>query len=134
MHLFSHTKGKRHQQAVRESSSIQGRELSDEEVVSRHRNGFHIRPVVQKHTRKLGTSNTITKCDTSRSIITQNSTASNAKLKSKLTYCLLSLWGNKWPLSDTGEGEISPCPCTSLLTKCLSCGCFSLNTYPLTAI
>lgn len=33
MHLFSHTKGKRHQQAVRDSSSIQGRELSDEEVV-----------------------------------------------------------------------------------------------------
>lgn len=32
MHLFSHTKGKRHQQAVRDSSSIQGRELSDEEV------------------------------------------------------------------------------------------------------
>ncbi|XP_053541455.1 S phase cyclin A-associated protein in the endoplasmic reticulum isoform X5 [Ictalurus punctatus] len=32
VHLFSHTKGKRHQQAVRESSSIQGRELSDEEV------------------------------------------------------------------------------------------------------
>ncbi|MEQ2180731.1 hypothetical protein GOODEAATRI_004227 [Goodea atripinnis] len=29
----SHTKGKRHQQAVRDSSSIQGRELSDEEVV-----------------------------------------------------------------------------------------------------
>uniref|UniRef100_A0A3Q1FKT9 S-phase cyclin A-associated protein in the ER n=1 Tax=Acanthochromis polyacanthus TaxID=80966 RepID=A0A3Q1FKT9_9TELE len=33
VHLFSHTKGKRHQQAVRDSSSIQGRELSDEEVV-----------------------------------------------------------------------------------------------------
>ncbi|XP_063053955.1 S phase cyclin A-associated protein in the endoplasmic reticulum [Engraulis encrasicolus] len=32
VHLFSHTKGKSHQQAVRESSSIQGRELSDEEV------------------------------------------------------------------------------------------------------
>ncbi|XP_048112172.1 S phase cyclin A-associated protein in the endoplasmic reticulum isoform X4 [Alosa alosa] len=32
VHLFSHTKGKGHQQAVRESSSIQGRELSDEEV------------------------------------------------------------------------------------------------------
>ncbi|TSM52314.1 S phase cyclin A-associated protein in the endoplasmic reticulum [Bagarius yarrelli] len=32
VHLFSHTKGKTHQQAVRESSSIQGRELSDEEV------------------------------------------------------------------------------------------------------
>ncbi|KAJ8252494.1 hypothetical protein COCON_G00218060 [Conger conger] len=32
VHLFSHTKGKRHQQAVREGSSIQGRELSDEEV------------------------------------------------------------------------------------------------------
>ncbi|KAM9495840.1 S phase cyclin A-associated protein in the endoplasmic reticulum isoform 3-T3 [Clarias gariepinus] len=32
VHLFSHIKGKRHQQAVRESSSIQGRELSDEEV------------------------------------------------------------------------------------------------------
>ncbi|XP_062848050.1 S phase cyclin A-associated protein in the endoplasmic reticulum isoform X2 [Trichomycterus rosablanca] len=32
VHLLSHTKGKRHQQAVRESSSIQGRELSDEEV------------------------------------------------------------------------------------------------------
>uniref|UniRef100_A0A665VMP2 U1-type domain-containing protein n=1 Tax=Echeneis naucrates TaxID=173247 RepID=A0A665VMP2_ECHNA len=32
VHLFSHTKGKRHQQAVRDSSSIQGRELSDEEV------------------------------------------------------------------------------------------------------
>ncbi len=34
VHLFSHIKGKRHQQAVRDSSSIQGRELSDEEVVS----------------------------------------------------------------------------------------------------
>lgn len=32
VHLFSHTKGRRHQQAVRDSSSIQGRELSDEEV------------------------------------------------------------------------------------------------------
>ncbi|XP_034032394.1 S phase cyclin A-associated protein in the endoplasmic reticulum isoform X2 [Thalassophryne amazonica] len=32
VHLFSHIKGKRHQQAVRNSSSIQGRELSDEEV------------------------------------------------------------------------------------------------------
>ncbi|XP_041795437.1 S phase cyclin A-associated protein in the endoplasmic reticulum [Chelmon rostratus] len=32
VHLFSHTKGKRHQQTVRDSSSIQGRELSDEEV------------------------------------------------------------------------------------------------------
>ncbi|XP_068170027.1 S phase cyclin A-associated protein in the endoplasmic reticulum isoform X2 [Antennarius striatus] len=32
VHLFSHTKAKRHQQAVRDSSSIQGRELSDEEV------------------------------------------------------------------------------------------------------
>uniref|UniRef100_A0A8C1S1C2 S-phase cyclin A-associated protein in the ER n=1 Tax=Cyprinus carpio TaxID=7962 RepID=A0A8C1S1C2_CYPCA len=32
VHLFSHIKGKRHQQAVRDSSSIQGRELSDEEV------------------------------------------------------------------------------------------------------
>ncbi|XP_062246269.1 S phase cyclin A-associated protein in the endoplasmic reticulum isoform X3 [Platichthys flesus] len=32
VHLFSHTKGKTHQQAVRDSSSIQGRELSDEEV------------------------------------------------------------------------------------------------------
>ncbi|XP_067091368.1 S phase cyclin A-associated protein in the endoplasmic reticulum isoform X2 [Osmerus mordax] len=32
VHLFSHTKGKRHQQAVRDGSSIQGRELSDEEV------------------------------------------------------------------------------------------------------
>ncbi|XP_044047992.1 S phase cyclin A-associated protein in the endoplasmic reticulum isoform X4 [Siniperca chuatsi] len=32
VHLFSHTRGKRHQQAVRDSSSIQGRELSDEEV------------------------------------------------------------------------------------------------------
>ncbi|XP_054883325.1 S phase cyclin A-associated protein in the endoplasmic reticulum isoform X2 [Poeciliopsis prolifica] len=32
VHLFSHTKGKKHQQAVRDSSSIQGRELSDEEV------------------------------------------------------------------------------------------------------
>ncbi|XP_020336346.1 S phase cyclin A-associated protein in the endoplasmic reticulum isoform X4 [Oncorhynchus kisutch] len=32
VHLYSHTKGKRHQQAVRDSSSIQGRELSDEEV------------------------------------------------------------------------------------------------------
>lgn len=35
VHLFSHIKGKRHQQAVRDSSSIQGRELSDEEVVSK---------------------------------------------------------------------------------------------------
>lgn len=33
VHLLSHTKGKRHQQAVRDSSNIQGRELSDEEVV-----------------------------------------------------------------------------------------------------
>ncbi|XP_041693400.1 S phase cyclin A-associated protein in the endoplasmic reticulum isoform X4 [Coregonus clupeaformis] len=32
VHLYSHTKGKRHQQAVRDSSSIQGRDLSDEEV------------------------------------------------------------------------------------------------------
>ncbi|XP_016342243.1 S phase cyclin A-associated protein in the endoplasmic reticulum-like isoform X1 [Sinocyclocheilus anshuiensis] len=32
VHLFSHIKGKRHQQAVRDSSSIQGRELSDDEV------------------------------------------------------------------------------------------------------
>nr|XP_004660482.2 S phase cyclin A-associated protein in the endoplasmic reticulum isoform X2 [Jaculus jaculus] len=32
VYLFSHIKGKRHQQAVRENSSIQGRELSDEEV------------------------------------------------------------------------------------------------------
>ncbi|KAJ3595934.1 hypothetical protein NHX12_002343, partial [Muraenolepis orangiensis] len=32
VHLFSHTKGKGHQQAVRDGSSIQGRELSDEEV------------------------------------------------------------------------------------------------------
>ncbi|XP_015199092.2 S phase cyclin A-associated protein in the endoplasmic reticulum isoform X1 [Lepisosteus oculatus] len=32
VHLFSHIKGKKHQQAVRDSSSIQGRELSDEEV------------------------------------------------------------------------------------------------------
>uniref|UniRef100_A0AAV2L0V9 U1-type domain-containing protein n=1 Tax=Knipowitschia caucasica TaxID=637954 RepID=A0AAV2L0V9_KNICA len=32
VHLISHTKGKQHQQAVRDSSSIQGRELSDEEV------------------------------------------------------------------------------------------------------
>ncbi|XP_014004071.2 S phase cyclin A-associated protein in the endoplasmic reticulum isoform X5 [Salmo salar] len=32
VHLYSHTKGKRHQQAVRDTSSIQGRELSDEEV------------------------------------------------------------------------------------------------------
>ncbi|KAL0968285.1 hypothetical protein UPYG_G00264830 [Umbra pygmaea] len=32
VHLYSHTKGRRHQQAVREGSSIQGRELSDEEV------------------------------------------------------------------------------------------------------
>lgn len=31
--MVRHTKGKRHQQAVRDSSSIQGRELSDEEVV-----------------------------------------------------------------------------------------------------
>ena len=33
VHLFSHTKGVGHQQAVRDGSSIQGRELSDEEVV-----------------------------------------------------------------------------------------------------
>uniref|UniRef100_A0A8B9TN45 S-phase cyclin A associated protein in the ER n=1 Tax=Anas platyrhynchos TaxID=8839 RepID=A0A8B9TN45_ANAPL len=33
VYLFSHIKGKKHQQAVRENSSIQGRELSDEEVV-----------------------------------------------------------------------------------------------------
>ncbi|KAG2470308.1 SCAPE protein, partial [Polypterus senegalus] len=33
VHLFSHIKGKKHQQAVRDSSSIQGRELSDEEVL-----------------------------------------------------------------------------------------------------
>ncbi|MGH0132268.1 UNVERIFIED_CONTAM: hypothetical protein FKN15_051096 [Acipenser sinensis] len=32
VYLFSHIKGKGHQQAVRDSSSIQGRELSDEEV------------------------------------------------------------------------------------------------------
>ncbi|XP_056454422.1 S phase cyclin A-associated protein in the endoplasmic reticulum isoform X3 [Gadus chalcogrammus] len=32
VHLFSHTKGVGHQQAVRDGSSIQGRELSDEEV------------------------------------------------------------------------------------------------------
>lgn len=32
VYLFSHIKGRKHQQAVRESSSIQGRELSDEEV------------------------------------------------------------------------------------------------------
>ncbi|XP_036133868.1 S phase cyclin A-associated protein in the endoplasmic reticulum isoform X2 [Molossus molossus] len=32
VYLFSHVKGRKHQQAVRESSSIQGRELSDEEV------------------------------------------------------------------------------------------------------
>ncbi|XP_062439989.1 S phase cyclin A-associated protein in the endoplasmic reticulum isoform X2 [Rhea pennata] len=32
VYLFSHIKGKKHQQAVRENSSIQGRELSDEEV------------------------------------------------------------------------------------------------------
>lgn len=32
VYLFSHIKGKTHQQAVRENSSIQGRELSDEEV------------------------------------------------------------------------------------------------------
>uniref|UniRef100_UPI00398ECF73 S phase cyclin A-associated protein in the endoplasmic reticulum isoform X2 n=1 Tax=Pristiophorus japonicus TaxID=55135 RepID=UPI00398ECF73 len=32
VHLFSHIKGRKHQQAVRENSSIQGRELSDEEV------------------------------------------------------------------------------------------------------
>ncbi|XP_006866519.1 PREDICTED: S phase cyclin A-associated protein in the endoplasmic reticulum [Chrysochloris asiatica] len=32
VYLFSHVKGKKHQQAVRENSSIQGRELSDEEV------------------------------------------------------------------------------------------------------
>lgn len=34
VYLFSHIKGKKHQLAVRENSSIQGRELSDEEVVS----------------------------------------------------------------------------------------------------
>ncbi|KAM9710942.1 S phase cyclin A-associated protein in the endoplasmic reticulum isoform 5-T5 [Dama dama] len=33
VYLFSHIKGKKHQQAVRENSSIQGRELSDEEVL-----------------------------------------------------------------------------------------------------
>lgn len=33
VYLFSHIKGKKHQQAVRENSSIQGRELADEEVV-----------------------------------------------------------------------------------------------------
>ncbi|XP_074174266.1 S phase cyclin A-associated protein in the endoplasmic reticulum isoform X2 [Rhinolophus sinicus] len=32
VYLFSHIKGRKHQQAVRENSSIQGRELSDEEV------------------------------------------------------------------------------------------------------
>ncbi|XP_078541362.1 S phase cyclin A-associated protein in the endoplasmic reticulum [Lissotriton helveticus] len=32
VYLFSHIKGKRHQNAVRDNSSIQGRELSDEEV------------------------------------------------------------------------------------------------------
>ncbi|XP_004872127.2 S phase cyclin A-associated protein in the endoplasmic reticulum isoform X3 [Heterocephalus glaber] len=32
VYLFSHIKGKKHQQSVRENSSIQGRELSDEEV------------------------------------------------------------------------------------------------------
>ncbi|XP_073475299.1 S phase cyclin A-associated protein in the endoplasmic reticulum isoform X1 [Aquarana catesbeiana] len=32
VYLFSHIKGKKHQLAVRENSSIQGRELSDEEV------------------------------------------------------------------------------------------------------
>ncbi|XP_005995698.1 S phase cyclin A-associated protein in the endoplasmic reticulum isoform X1 [Latimeria chalumnae] len=32
VYLYSHIKGKKHQQAARESSSIQGRELSDEEV------------------------------------------------------------------------------------------------------
>ncbi|XP_012584102.1 PREDICTED: S phase cyclin A-associated protein in the endoplasmic reticulum isoform X4 [Condylura cristata] len=32
VYLFSHIKGKKHQQAVRENTSIQGRELSDEEV------------------------------------------------------------------------------------------------------
>ncbi|KAL7980367.1 hypothetical protein Chor_014696 [Crotalus horridus] len=32
VYLFSHIKGKKHQHAVRENSSIQGRELSDEEV------------------------------------------------------------------------------------------------------
>ncbi|XP_068131943.1 S phase cyclin A-associated protein in the endoplasmic reticulum isoform X3 [Hyperolius riggenbachi] len=32
VYLFSHIKGKKHQMAVRENSSIQGRELSDEEV------------------------------------------------------------------------------------------------------
>ncbi|XP_076984583.1 S phase cyclin A-associated protein in the endoplasmic reticulum isoform X2 [Tamandua tetradactyla] len=32
VYLYSHIKGKKHQQAVRENSSIQGRELSDEEV------------------------------------------------------------------------------------------------------
>lgn len=45
VHLFSHTKGKRHQQAVRDSSSIQGRELSDEEVVRI----AHTYPVRNKH-------------------------------------------------------------------------------------
>ncbi|XP_075439824.1 S phase cyclin A-associated protein in the endoplasmic reticulum-like [Ascaphus truei] len=34
VYLFSHIKGRKHQLAVRENSSIQGRELSDEEVVS----------------------------------------------------------------------------------------------------
>ncbi|MGH0153040.1 UNVERIFIED_CONTAM: hypothetical protein FKN15_050050 [Acipenser sinensis] len=34
VYLFSHIKGKGHQQAVRDSSSIQGRELSDEEVIT----------------------------------------------------------------------------------------------------
>nr|XP_055133622.1 S phase cyclin A-associated protein in the endoplasmic reticulum isoform X7 [Symphalangus syndactylus] len=32
VYLFSHVKGRKHQQAVRENTSIQGRELSDEEV------------------------------------------------------------------------------------------------------
>ncbi|XP_074863020.1 S phase cyclin A-associated protein in the endoplasmic reticulum isoform X3 [Carettochelys insculpta] len=32
VYLFSHIKGRKHQQAVRDNSSIQGRELSDEEV------------------------------------------------------------------------------------------------------
>ncbi|XP_078286221.1 S phase cyclin A-associated protein in the endoplasmic reticulum isoform X1 [Rhinoraja longicauda] len=32
VYLFSHIKGRKHQQAVRENSSIQGREMSDEEV------------------------------------------------------------------------------------------------------
>ncbi|XP_047675769.1 S phase cyclin A-associated protein in the endoplasmic reticulum isoform X5 [Tachysurus fulvidraco] len=42
VHLFSHTKGKRHQQAVRESSSIQGRELSDEEVNNADQVAFQV--------------------------------------------------------------------------------------------